>query len=137
MTATTSISQFSIGDRFEHGLLMTADRMRAFAELSGDRNALHMEPHFARENGFESIVVYGNLLGLMVSTLVGMNLPTNKVMIIKQAIDFRAPVYVDDQVDLVASVSKVHEAVAVVQLDLDFAVDGRRVATGTCVLKCL
>lgn len=131
------LAKYCIGDVYVAEQRATDDLMARFRELSGDSNPMHVEPSFAREAGFSGPISYGNLLGMLVSNVVGMKLPTKNVLIIRQSIDFRSPVYVDETVRLAATLESIHEAVGTIGLGLRFTVVERRVATGSCVVKCL
>ena len=128
---------FKVGDAFETSLLMSEEVIQKFCDISSDINAIHNDAVYARKHGFREPIVYGNLLGALISNLVGMQLPTCEVIILRESIDFRNPAYRGDRVDLRATVVSVHEAVSSVQLKLQFTTETNQVATGTCVIKCL
>lgn len=134
---SSEFSLFEVGAVFKTGMSMTSDVIDDFRRLSGDTNPVHGDPAYAQEHGFRAPIVYGNLLGALVSRIVGMCLPTQKVIIMRQSIDFRNPAYQGDYVELTATVASVHEAVQSVQLKLDFRVGENQLATGLCVIKCL
>ena len=133
-----SLLLFSIGDYYESCQLMSEDIMKAFASLSGDDNPIHLDDTFACAHGFYGRIAYGNLLGVMVSKLVGDGLPTKEVIILRQSIEFRQPAYINDKVRLVAEVASIHEAVRSVQLKLQFyTAQPAAIASGQCLIKCL
>jgi acyl dehydratase len=128
---------FEVGATFSASLTMSASVIETFRELSADHNAIHCESAYARRHGFREPIAYGNLLGVLLSKLVGMHLPTGEVIILRESIDFKNPVYKGDEVELRATVASIHEAVSSVQLKLNFTVGEGQVATGLCVIKCL
>ena len=128
---------FKVDEAFETSLLMSEEVIRKFCDISSDTNAVHNDAAYARRHGFREPIVYGNLLGALISNLVGMQLPTNEVIILRESIDFRNPAYRGDVVKLRATVASLHEAVSSVQLKLQFTTETSQVATGTCVIKCL
>lgn len=131
-----NIDLFKTGDRYEHHLTITADLMRQFRTMSGDANRMHHDTEYAKAHGFGGPIVYGNLMGAMVSRLVGMELPTEEVLILRQNLDFRHPAYLDEELRLVAEVTAVVESVQSVQLKLSFyssATDP--LCTGQCLIK--
>jgi 3-hydroxybutyryl-CoA dehydratase len=128
---------FRINEAFETSLLMSEEVIRKFCDISSDTNAVHVDAAYARKHGFREPIVYGNLLGALISNLVGMHLPSSEVIILRESIDFRNPVYRGDVVKLRATVASVHEAVSSVQMKLEFTTETGQVATGTCVIKCL
>lgn len=132
------IEKFHPRDTFKSAMTITETMMDLFAQASGDRSRLHVDAEFAKGHGFAGRVAYGNILGMLVSTLVGMNLESPNVMIISQSIDFKQPVYIGDTVELTAEVSGTSEAVGVVEFDLDFRNQRReKVAKGKLQIKCL
>lgn len=79
----------------------------AFAQLSGDRNPLHMSAEFARSKGFRDRVAHGFLLGSKVSTLVGMLMPGQDCLILEQGLSYPKPVYPGDLVSIEGTVAEI------------------------------
>lgn len=131
------IGLFQVGATFSVNMTMSANVISKFRDISADTNAVHCDAIYARKYGYREPIVYGNLLGALISKMVGMHLPTGKVIILRESIDFRNPTYEGDIVTLRATVASVHEAVSSVQLKLEFTVGEGQVATGLCVIKCL
>ena len=132
------IKEFKNGQIYRHNMLITEDIMENFAKLSGDYNILHTDNDFAVRNGFKGRVVYGNILGMMISTLVGMNLKINNVMIISEKMDFRQPVFIGDMIELAAIVENVSDSVSIVDFRLDFTnQSNEKVAKGKLQIKVL
>lgn len=92
----------------------------AFQQCSGDMNPLHVDEEFARKKGFNACVMYGNILNAFVSYFVGMALPDKEVMIQAQDINYRKPVFLNDQIQLVSYIDDVSEAVNVIIYKLKF-----------------
>jgi len=128
---------FKVGETFETSLLMSAEAIKRFCDISADTNAVHCDAVYARKHGFREPIVYGNLLGALISNLVGMHLPSSEVIILRESIDFRNPAYRGDVVKLRAMVASIHEAVSSVQMKLEFTTENGQIATGSCVIKCL
>jgi acyl dehydratase len=128
---------FKVGEAFETSLLMSEQVIDKFREISADTNAVHEDAAHAVKHGFRGPIVYGNLLGALISNLVGMHLPSSEVIILRESIDFRNPAYRGDVVRLRAVVASTHEAVSSVQMKLEFTTESGQIATGTCVIKCL
>jgi acyl dehydratase len=136
MERNTNINLFKVGDRYELRMKVTVELMAQFSILSGDRNQVHHDAGYALMHGFSGPIVYGNLMGAMVSRLVGMELPCGEVLILRQNLDFRNPAYVDDEILLEAVVTAVIEAVQSVQLKLHFQSNSSgSLCTGMCLFK--
>ena len=109
---------------------VTDDDMRAFADLSGDRNPLHTDEAFARAKGFEGRAVYGGLILAQVSRLLGMELPGRDVVWASVKMDFRNPLYLHEEAVVQARVAGKSEAAKLIDLKITVTVGGRKIATG-------
>ena len=133
-----SIDLFSVGNRYTVQLRVTPELMAQFRKLSGDENPIHHDTTFATAHDFKGPIVYGNLLGAMVSRLIGVELPTPAVVILRQSLDFRKPAYLGEEITLVAEVDAIHAAVQSIQLKLTFnSTSTSLFCTGQCLIKCL
>ena len=99
---------------------VTPDVYFGFQRVSLDFNPLHTDEAFAQGKGFASKVMYGNILNGFISHFVGMALPTRNVMIQTQDIQFRKPIYLDDEIILKASHEDISEAVGIINFKLKF-----------------
>jgi acyl dehydratase len=91
-----------------------------FQRCSHDLNPLHTDQDFAKRKGFQSCVMYGNILNAFVSHFVGMLLPLKEVMILSQDISYHLPVYMNDEIALESSIDTVSEAVNAISYKLKF-----------------
>src|ERR1041384_6826910 len=104
--------------------------MRAFAELSGDFNPLHVDEDFARKKGYEGCVAYGALLVAKVSQLIGMRLPGRDSVWASVSFDFKRPLYVGREAEVEGTLVNVHQATGMVELALVVRSNGRVLAKG-------
>lgn len=104
--------------------------MRAFAELSGDQNPLHIDEAFAREAGFEGRVVYGGIHLSKVSHLVGMQCPGRNAVLMRVDLGFHNPLYVGQVAQLTGVIKDVIHSVRVVQINLTIECDDKLIAKG-------
>jgi len=84
------------------GRLVTEADVRAFAELSGDRNPIHLDPAAAVQAGFDGPVAHG-ALGLAVATGLANQLGLTRgtlVALLGVTWRFRAPIHYGDTVRL-------------------------------------
>ncbi len=132
------LSTISCGNEFSVKLNINEELVKQFGILSGDFNPLHTDDAFARSKGFVGRVCYGNILGMLISKIVGMGLGTSEVMLISEKIDFKHPVYVGDTIELKGEVVQISEAVSVIELNLSFWNDlNVKVAYGKCAVRGL
>ena len=120
-----------------------AEEITAFAELSGDRNPLHVDGEYARSAGYQSEVAHGMLLGAKFSGLFGMKLPGKRCLLLEQTLAYPNPVYAGDQIALKVEVRDVHSELGIVELKVtaeklsDFDDPGPQVARGKVICKIL
>lgn len=70
----------------------------SFLLISNDTNSLHVDEEYAKKYGFEGKVVYGNLLNVFISYIVGVKLGFENVILINQTINYRKPIYINDKI---------------------------------------
>jgi 3-hydroxybutyryl-CoA dehydratase len=96
-----------IGDRIETGrVVVTGEMIDRFADLSGDRFALHLSDDVARELGFPRRVAHGLLVLSLIDGLK--NTAPAQVRAVASLgwdIRFSAPVLVDDQIEAMFTVT--------------------------------
>ena len=132
------MTQFEIGKKIYRHLSVTGEIVDRFRDLSCDHNPIHIDDKYAKKKGFTGRVVYGNILGLMISSLVGMDLGYPDVILISQNLNFKEPIYIGDTIELCATISNRSEAVRVIELDLEFRNSvGKKIATVKCQVKYL
>jgi len=71
-----------------------------FAELTGDRNPIHLSQHFAAKTPFGGRIAHGLYTASLISAVLGTRLPGPGAIYISQTLNFRAPVRIDDTVDV-------------------------------------
>lgn len=106
----------TVGQRASRRLTLTAEHVRMFAEISGDRNPLHFDAAFAARTKFGRLVVQGGLTTGLLHALVAMDMPGPGTVFLSQNWKFTAPVYIDDTITAEAEVVSVHPSKPVTQL---------------------
>jgi acyl dehydratase len=105
-----------VGQKATRSITFTADHVRKYAEISGDRNPLHFDEAFAAGTKFGHLVVQGGLTTGLLHALVAMDMPGPGTVFLSQNWKFTAPVFVDDTITAEAEIVKVHETKPVTQL---------------------
>ncbi len=108
--------------------------VRAFAELSGDFNPVHLDADFAATTRFGRPIVHGLLTASLISTVVGTRLPGLGSIYVSQSLRFRAPVHVGDTVRAEAEVTEVQRQRRRVVLSTRCLVGDKVVITGEAVM---
>jgi len=118
------MSSFS-PDRFKEGqqvqipFWVSSTDMETYAALSGDRNPVHRDTTFAKNNGFRGPVVYGGLLIGAISRLLGMELPGPGCIWHSLVVQFKTPLYVGEKALVQAKVTYLNLDLRVLRLDLE------------------
>lgn len=84
-----------IGQIEEFNFEITSEKMKHFFEITGDKNPLHCDKTYAKEKGYDNVVVYGLLTTSALSTLAGMYLPGKYSLIHSVEISFIKPVFIE------------------------------------------
>lgn len=119
--------------RFERRL--DAAEVDEFARLSGDHNPLHTDADFARRAGFRDRVVHGALLVAMVSSLVGMELPGAQSLLLSLKLDFTAPTFPDEKVEVVGKIESLHPDQQVIAMRLRITCGAETRARGSALVQ--
>lgn len=123
---------------FYRTIEITEKLLLSFGELAGDYNPIHTDENYAKSKGYMGKVSYGNILGLLISSLVGESLKEYKVMLISQSINYKNPVYLGDTITLKGVIKENNEVFKVVKVKLYFTnKNGEICASGNCMLKYL
>ena len=79
----------------------------AFAEVSGDRNAVHLDADYAAKSSFKGVVAHGMLSASFISGVLGTKLPGEGTIYVSQSLRFLAPVRPGDTVITCVSVKEI------------------------------
>lgn len=69
------------------------DKIDSFAELSGDKNRIHLDQEFAVKQGFNNKIAHGALLLAEISKVAAMDFPANNPVYLSQNVKYLSPVY--------------------------------------------
>lgn len=106
-----------VGDKFSTSKQITDQVVRAFAELSGDYNPIHLDDEFAAGTRFGKRIAHGMISGALISAVLGYELKDRKIVYLSQTLKFTAPVYIDDTVTATATVTNVREDKPIVTIE--------------------
>lgn len=93
-----SFEQLEVGTRATLTRTLGPAEVRAFADLTGDHNPVHLDPDYARTTRFGGCIVHGMLVGSLVSAALAARLPGPGTIYLQQSLKFRAPVPVGSTV---------------------------------------
>lgn len=89
---------YKIGDSAQLSRTVKDEDIRIFAEVTGDKNPLHLDDEFASKTIFKRRIAHGILTAALISSVIGNRLPGNGTIYLSQTLNFLAPVYVGDEI---------------------------------------
>ena len=87
---------FKIGDFKQSSTLVTEDMVNIFANISGDNNPIHLDLEYASNTIFNEKIAHGILISGFISALIANEIPGNGSIYLKQNLEFKAPVKLND-----------------------------------------
>lgn len=127
-----------IGDKFTASKQITDAVVRAFAELSGDFNPIHLDDEFAKTTQFKQRIAHGMISGALISAVLGYELKDRKIVYLSQTLKFVAPVFIDETVTATATIAKIREDKPIVTVEtIVTKADGSKVVEGEAVIMVL
>jgi 3-hydroxybutyryl-CoA dehydratase len=89
---------YKIGDSAQLSKRVHDKDIRIFAEVTEDKNPLHLDNEFASKTIFKRRIAHGILSAGLISAVIGNILPGNGTIYLSQTLNFLAPVYIGDQI---------------------------------------
>jgi len=104
-----NIEDFYIGQSASLTKVFKSDEVKAFAEMSLDKNPIHLDEDYAEHSRFGRRIVHGFLVGSLISAVFGTQLPGEGAIYLHQEMDFRKPVYHDDEITAIVTVTNIRK----------------------------
>lgn len=140
---TESISQTIFVEDMEIGMRRSLTKSFAFedvskfADVSEDRNPIHLCEIAGAESIFKERIVHGMLCGSLFSALLGEHLPGQGTIYLGQTLKFHAPVRLEAPVTASVTVQSVHAERRRVTLTCEAWVGDTLVTTGEATVLAL
>lgn len=106
----------------------------AFADVSGDKNPVHLDAAYAAKTMFKERIAHGMLTASYISAVFGMEMPGPGAIYISQTLNFRAPVKIGDVVTAKVKVVELLAAKRRARFECQCLVNGKPVLEGEAVL---
>lgn len=127
-----------IGDTFTKERTVTDELVRAFAEVSGDFNPIHLDDDFAADTRFGKRIAHGMLSGALISAVLGYEFRERKIVYLSQTLKFTLPVFIGDTVTTTATVKNIRKEKGIVTLEtICRKQDGTIAVTGQAMVMIL
>ncbi len=124
----------SVGQEASLSSTVSAEDIVAFADLSGDRNPVHLDDGYAATTMFKERIAHGMLSAAYISAVFGMELPGPGAIYISQTLNFKAPVKIGDTVVATVKVAELIPEKKRARFDCVCTVNGKPVVQGEAVL---
>src|SRR4029450_7083567 len=89
----------SVGMTESYAKTVKSSDVVGFAEITGDRNPIHLSEHFAAKTPFKGGMAPGLYTASLISAVIGTRLPGPGAIYVSQTLKFLAPVKIGDTVD--------------------------------------
>lgn len=127
---TIVIEDIEIG-MIRHVQKVITDRdIEMFAEVSTDRNPVHLDEDYAQDTIFGGRIAHGMLTAGLVSAVIGEQLPGHGTVYLGQSLKFLAPVRPGDTVRAEVEVTDIDYSRRRVTMETRCTVDGKKVLVG-------
>lgn len=107
MSPEEKIKALHVGDSASEKMVATDEAVRTLASVSGDNNPVHLDDDFAKTTFFKKRIAHGLFCLGMVSGLLGMRLPGNGSILVKETVNYKAPVYIGDEIETTVTVIEI------------------------------
>ncbi|NOX42051.1 MAG: MaoC family dehydratase [Alphaproteobacteria bacterium] len=114
---TIFIEDLSVGQARSVSKVIGTHEISLFAEVSEDRNPVHMDEEHAKTTMFKGRIAHGMLSASLFSAVIGERLPGHGTIYLSQNLRFTAPVRPGDDVTATVTVSQINLAKGRVSLD--------------------
>jgi 3-hydroxybutyryl-CoA dehydratase len=103
---TLYFEDLSIGLSETYAKTVKSSDVVGFAEISGDRNPIHLSEHFAERTLFRGRIAHGLYTASLISAVIGTRLPGPGAIYISQTLNFKAPVRIGDTVNATVEIAE-------------------------------
>ena len=126
-----TLDDIQIGMSESYSQTITDSDIKAFSGISGDKNPVHMDAHYASNSRFGKRIAHGMFSASFFSAIFGTRLPGPGCVYVSQDLKFRKPVYIDDTVTATVVVKNIDKEHRRVYFDTFCKVGKSKVITGT------
>jgi 3-hydroxybutyryl-CoA dehydratase len=132
---TLYFEDLRLGMKETHAKTVKSSDVVGFAEITGDRNPIHLSEHFAAKTPFKGRIAHGLYTAGLVSAVIGTRLPGPGAIYVSQTLKFLAPVKIGDTVEAIVEVVELIAARQRARLSCTCKVGDTVVLEGEAVVK--
>jgi 3-hydroxybutyryl-CoA dehydratase len=101
---TLYFEDLSVGMTESYAKTVKSSDVVGFAEITGDRNPIHLSEHFAAKTPFKNRIAHGLYTASLISAVIGTRLPGPGAIYLSQTLKFLSPVKIGDTVEAIVQV---------------------------------
>ena len=125
------MTQLTVGNHASRTMTITDETIRAFADLTGDHNPVHLDDVYAAGTRFGRRIAHGMIAAGLISATLANDLPGPGTVYLGQTLQFKAPVFPGDTITATVEVKSVRPDKPIVVLaTVCINQDGARVLEG-------
>jgi acyl dehydratase len=129
---------YSVGDKAIVKKVFTAEEVELFAVLSTDKNPVHLDEAYSATTIFKKRIVHGFLVGSLISAVLGNKMPGNGSIYLSQTMNFKRPVYLNDEVTCIVEIMEIIPEKSIYKLNTNcYNSNNEIVIEGNAVIKWL
>lgn len=98
---------FKVGDKASIKKIATSETVIKLAEISGDKNPVHLDDVYAASTVFGKRIAHGLFCLGMISNLLGTQLPGNGTVLVSEVINYKRPVFIDDVIETTVEIDEI------------------------------
>jgi len=126
-----------VGDKAFLNKVFTEEGVIKYSEISTDTNPIHLSEICAKSMVFGKRIVHGMLVASLFSALIGTELPGKRAIYLGQTLNFKAPIFIGDQVRASVEIIHIREDKPIVTLStICVDIEGNVLIEGEAVVKC-
>lgn len=103
------ISDYTIGDKASLSKIFTQEEVNAFADISLDKNPIHIDEEAGKNSLFGKRVIHGILAASLISAVLGNKLPGPGAVYREQQLVFKKPAFPGDTLTAEVEILELHE----------------------------
>lgn len=97
------------GTTYNHTFRFTQKEVELFAQVTGDKNPVHLDADYAAKTMFKRPIMHGFLGGSVFSKVFGTLFPGEGTIYLKQSMAFMRPMFVDTDYEVKMTVKEVNK----------------------------
>lgn len=104
VNTTTETGEIDVGFTASITVKVTDKMVQQFADLSGDRNPIHLDDEYASQSRFKRRIAHGMIVGALISRALVDGLGRGGIYL-GQSLKFVNPVFIDDTVTITIKIT--------------------------------